>query len=259
MAPIIDFRVIYKKLKLSFFTILIIAIQAYITSATAEIIYNTTKNTLESNVATELNKIKKEKLDIEAKSKVQEAACYKKFAVSSCMSDVKNEKLAALNDAKRRELELNNQLRLQKENSLQEKKEKKENSETVKKSKDEATSLNPESLEKSDTKPEASKVSKTAKVPKIPKTRAEKTPGDQQRLNAANKRVADANQKLAANQKKKQLKANKQAQSNTQEASYNKKVQLAEAHKNELAQKQAAKTKPKSASLPTPSAAEIIR
>lgn len=247
------------KLKILLFAILIIAVHAYITPAIAEISSNKTKNTLESNVTTELNKIKKEKLDIVGKSKVQEAACYKKFAVSSCMSDVKNEKLAALNDVKRRELELNNQLRLQKEKTLQEKKEKKENSETVKKSKDEATSLKPESLEKADTKPETSKVAKTAKVPKTFKTRVEKTPGDEQRLNAAKKRVADANQKLAANQKKQQLRANKQAQINAQEASYNKKVQLAEAHKNEISQKQVAKSKSKAAPLPIPTAAEIAR
>lgn len=234
--------------------IFLIAIQAYNATATAQITSENTSNPLGSNVTTELAKIKQEKLAIEAKSKLQEGACYKKFAVSSCFKDVKTEKLAALNDTKRRELELNNQLRSQKEKAFQEKKDSKEKSDVTNKSKESSASLKSESAENLDKQP------KTAKITKEPKTRIEKMPRDeQQRLNAANKRVTEANQKLAANQKKAQLRANKQSQSSAQTASYTKKLQQAEAHKNELVQKQAAKTKPKSASLPTPSAAEIAR
>lgn len=234
--------------------IFLIAIQAYNATATAQITSENTSNPLGSNVTTELAKIKQEKLAIEAKSKLQEGACYKKFAVSSCLKDVKTEKLAALNDTKRRELELNNLLRSQKEKAFQEKKDSKAKSDVTNKSRESSASLKSESAENLDKQP------KTAKITKEPKTRIEKMPRDeQQRLNAANKRVTEANQKLAANQKKAQLRANKQSQSSAQTASYTKKLQQAEAHKNELVQKQAGKTKPKSASLPTPSAAEIVR
>ena len=246
--------VTFNLLRTLIFAIFIIAINLYITPAKAQIATKKTINTLESTVATELAKIKQEKLAIEAKSKELDAACYKKFAVSSCLKDVKTEKLAALNNAKQRELELNNQLRSQKEKAFQEKKDSKEKSDLTNKSKESSASLKSESAENLDKKP------KTAKITKAPRTSIEKTPRDEQhRLNAANKRVAEANQKLAANQKKAQLRANKQSQSSAQTASYTKKLQQAEAHKNEVAQKQAAKTKPKAAPLPVPSAAEIAR
>lgn len=234
--------------------IFFIAVKAYNTPATAQIISENTSNLNRSNVTTELAKIKQEKLAVEEKSKLQEGACYKKFAVSSCLKDVKTEKLAALNDTKRRELELNNLLRSQKEKAFQEKKDSKEESDVTNKSKESTASLKSESAETLDKKP------KTSKIIKLPKTRIQKMPSDeQQRINAANKRVTDTNQKLAANQKKAQLRANKQSQSSAQTASYTKKLEQAEAHKNDWVQKQAAKTKPKSASLSTPSTAEIAR
>jgi colicin import membrane protein len=227
------------------FAMFIIAIQAINSTVMAQITSEIAVNSTESNFSSDLNKIKQEKLVIEAKSKEQEAACYKKFGVSSCLKDVKTEKLAALNEVKRRELEINNQLRSQKEKALQEKQEKRESSKATIKSKE---------------SPEALKSGNSEKKSRESKTRAEKLPtDDKQRVDAASKRAADANQKLAANQKKAQLRANKQSQSSAQAAGYTKKLQLAEAHKNEIAQKQAAKTKPKSAPLPIPSAAEIAR
>jgi colicin import membrane protein len=246
------------------FAIFIIAFQAINTPAAAQIASENTVNSTESNFASDLNKIKQEKLAIEAKSKEQEAACYKKFAVSSCLKDVKTEKLAALNEVKRRELELNNQQRSQKAKAVQEKQEKRESS----RESSNAASQSKESPDalKSGNSDDSTQTTKSTKSPKIgksgldSKTRSEKLPADEQRrVNAASKRAADVNQKLAASQKKAQLRANKQSQSSAQAASYAKKLQLAEAHKNDIAQKQAAKTKPKSAPLPIPSAAEIAR
>jgi hypothetical protein len=227
------------------FAIFIIAFQAINTTAIAQVVSENAVNTTESNFASDLNKIKQEKLAIEAKSKEQEAVCYKKFGVSSCLKDVKTEKLAALNEIKRRELEINNQLRSQKEKAFQEKQEKRESSKATNKSKDSAEVL---------------KSGNSDKNSREPKARAEKLPtDDKQRVDAASKRAAEANQKLVANQKKAQLRANKQSQSSAQTASYTKKLQQAEEHKNSIAQKLAAKTKPKSAPLPIPSAAEIAR
>lgn len=227
------------------FAIFIIALQAINTPAAAQITFENAANSTESDFSSNLNKIKQDKLAIEAKSKEQEAACYKKFGVSSCLKEVKTEKLAALNDVKKRELEINDQQRSQKAKALQEKQKKRESSKASSKTKE---------------SPEALKLANPEKSNREPKARAEKLPADdKQRVDAANKRAADANQKMAANQKKAQLRANKQSQSSAQTASYTKKVQQAEEHKNAITQKQAAKKKTKSAPLPIPSAAEIAR
>jgi colicin import membrane protein len=240
--------------------IFLVAVNVYNTPAAAEIVSGGAISTPDSTLTSEMAKIKQEKLAIEAKSKEQEAACYKKFAVSSCLKDVKTEKLAALNEVKRRELELNNQQRSQKAKAVQEKQEKRESSNATSQTKESPDALKSGNSDDSTQTTKSTKSPKTVKNGLDSKTRLEKLPADeQQRLNAANKRVADANQKLAASQKKAQLRANKQSQSSAQAASYAKKLQLAEAHKNEIAQKQAAKTKPKSAPLPIPSAAEIAR
>jgi colicin import membrane protein len=263
----IDTVKIYKITKIFVIAIFLIALKAYNMPATAQMASEKLVNTSDSALTSEIAKIKQEKLAIEAKSKEQEAACYKKFAVSGCLQDVKTEKLVALNDTKRRELEINEQLRLLKEKAVHVKKEKMEASS---KAKVPSTDLKPDSSENSDSKSKAesktestsasTSAPKSAKTARVAKLRAEKLPADeQQRVNAANKRVADANKKLAAAQKKAQLRAEKQAQSNAQSAGYSKKLQQAEAHKNEVAQKQAVKTKSKSAPLPIPSAAEIAR
>lgn len=225
--------------------IFIIAIQAINTPSIAQIAKKNGVNLTEENLSSDLNKIKQEKLAIEAKSKEQEAACYKKFGVSSCLKDIKTEKLAALNEIKQQELEINNQLRSLKEKAVQEKQEKRESSKASSKSKASPETLKSENSEKSSREPKA----RTEKLPTF----------DTQRLDAASKRVADANQKQAANQKKTQLRAKKQSQSNAETANHTKKMHLAEEHKNAVIQKQAAKKKPKSASLPIPSAAEIAR
>jgi colicin import membrane protein len=229
----------------SIFAIFIIAIQAYITPAIAQNTSETTSLTVESKVAAELSKIKLEKSAIEAKSKEQDAACYKKFAVSSCLKEVKTEKLTALNDVKRREVELNDQLRAEKTRVIQEK---------------QALKKSPNSSNSTNNSNGVSQSAKTLKAEKNRIVRDEKLPpDDSRRVNAANKRVADANQKNIANQKKAQSRALKQAQSNTEAEKYSKKQQQAEEHKNAVTQKQAAKTKPKSAPLPIPSSAEIAR
>ncbi len=238
--------------------IFLIAIKAYTATATAEIVSGEKINTPDSTLTSEIAKIKQEKIAIEAKSKAQEAVCYKKFAVSSCLKDVKTEKLAALNEVRRRELELNNQQRSQKAKALQEKQEKKESSNAASQIKESPETLKSGNSDSAAQTTETKKISRVEKNRRDPKARSEKLPvDDQQRLNAAKKRVAEANQKQAAAQKKAQTRAEKQSQSASQAASYAKKLQLAEAHKNEVAQKQAAKTKPKSAPLPIPSAAEI--
>jgi colicin import membrane protein len=211
---------------------------------------NTVSN-IDSKLALELTELKQKKVAIETKSKEQEAACYKKFAVSSCLKEVKTEKLAALNGVKQRELAISDRQRLGKEKVVQLKKDK---SDASNQSKETSAALQPENSGQEGI------TRKSEKIISNPNPRAEKLPADeQQRINAANKRVADVNAKLAAAQKKAQMRAKKQSQTSEQSASYAKKVQLAEEHKNELAKKQADKTKAKSAPLPIPTAAEIAR
>jgi colicin import membrane protein len=206
---------------------------------------------IDSKLILELTELKQEKVAIETKSKEQEAACYKKFAVSSCLKEVKTEKLAALNGIKLRELAISDRQRLGKEKAVQLKKDK---SDASNQSKEASKALQPENSGQEGI------TRKSEKIISNPNPRTEKLPADeQQRINAASKRVADVNAKLAAAQKKAQMRAKKQSQTSEQSASYAKKVQLAEEHKNELAKKQADKTKAKSAPLPIPSAAEIAR
>lgn len=227
--------------------IFIIAIQAINTPAIAK---NDVSN-IDSKLMLELAELKQEKLAIEIKSKEQEAACYKKFAVSGCLKEVKVEKLAALNGVKLRELAISDRQRLEKEKTVQLKKDK---SDASNQSKEASVASKPQNSDKTGI------TRKTEKIISNPNPRAEKLPTDErQRLNAASKRVADANKKLAAAQIKAQLRAKKQSQTSEQATSYAKKVQLAEEHKNELAKKQADKTKAKSAPLPVPTAAEIAR
>ena len=237
-----------------------IAIYAYNTTATAQMASESVARLPDSSLTSDLEKIKQEKFAIEAKAKAQEAVCYKKFAVSSCLKDVKTEKLAALNEVKRRELELNNQQRSQKAKALQEKQEKKESSKAASQTKESPETLKSGNSDSAAQTTKTTKISRVEKMGRDPKARSEKLPADdQQRLNAANKRAAEVKQKQAAAQKKAQTRAYKQSQSASQSASYAKKLQLADAHRNEVAQKQAAKTKPKSAPLPIPSAAEIAK
>ena len=91
--------------------IFFIAIQAINTPTMAQ---NGLSN-IDSKLVLELTELKQEKLAIEIKSKEQEAACYKKFAVSSCLKEVKTEKLAALNGVKLRELAISDRQRFEKE------------------------------------------------------------------------------------------------------------------------------------------------
>jgi hypothetical protein len=98
----------------------------------------------------------------------------------------------------------------------------------------------------------------TTKAAREAKPRAEKLPpSDQQRLAAAQNRVNEANKKAIEAQKKAVLRAGKTARSGEEQAKFDKKIQAAQAHKLALEQRKASSTKPKAATLPIPTAAEL--
>jgi colicin import membrane protein len=187
---------------------------------------------VDSQLASELNTLKQEKLSIESKFKTMEAACYKKFAVSNCLQEVKSEKSLALGEIKRRELEVNDQKRQLKA--------------------DMATNKQKKLLEKeiiSDTTSKTEKSNHSVKNTVKPVSKEQKKLIDQRALEAQ-QRVLDATQKQASSRQKAQLRDKKLSQKDEQIAKFNRKIFLAEQRKNAMNKKMEAITKPKSATLP---------
>ena len=224
-----------------YFAIVFAALQVINTPAMAQ---NDTSNA-DSKLTLELTELKQEKLSVESKFKTLEAACYKKFAVSNCLQEVKTEKLRALGDIKRRELVINDAKRQLKADKINKKSKK--------------------LVEKVDVPASVSDASKSAKSDKPRRSdnnRAARVPKDQSKLSeqrtlAAQQRVLESNKKQAASQQKAKLRAKKLTEAEEQAAKFNKKLLEAEAHKNAVEKAKAEKTKPKSAPLSIPSAEQM--
>lgn len=226
-------------MKSIFFIVFFIAIQAYITTATAQ-------NSDLQSATDEIALIKQEKHAIDANLKKQEALCYKKFAVSSCLKDAKTEAQTALNKIKRREIEIKELQRSAKGESDLNKKEK-----TLERN----TQNNGAEVAVGESTGKA-KVVKTAKPSRTIKTDeeilSEKNAKDRSRAEAAKKRLDDSNQKLAASQKKAQIRASKNSQSAANLDKYKQKLLQAESHKAAIEKANVARKKEKSAPLPIP-------
>lgn len=222
-----------------FLTIFFIAVQAHITLATAQ-------NSDQLNASDELAKIKQERLAIDVNLKKQEALCYKKFAVSSCLKDAQTEAQAALNKLKRRDLEIKELQRSAKAESDLIKKER-----TLEKNRPNngAEAAVSESIGNT-------KTVKTPKPNRSVKTDAdillEKNAKDRSRTEAAKNRLEDSSQKLVASQKKAQIRATKNSQSSANLEKYKQKLLQAEAHKAALEKANLERKKEKSAPLPIP-------
>ena len=224
-----------------YIAIIFAALQAINTQAMAQ----KDASNADSRLTSELAELKQEKLSIESKYKTLEAACYKKFAVSNCLQDVKTEKLRSLDDIKRRELAINDGKRQLKADEINKKSKK--------------------LVEKVDVPASVSDAEKAEKAEKPSRTdnkRAEPVPKDQTRLSeqralAAQQRVLESNKKQAASQEKAKLRAKKLTEAQEQTAKFNKKILEAEAHKNAIKKAKAEKTKPNSAPLPIPSAEQL--
>lgn len=241
------------------FTIILIAIQAYITTAIAQNEGLNAVSNIELAASQEFAKIKQEKAVIDANLKKQEAACYKKFAVNNCLKDAKTEAQTALNAVKRREIAINDLQRNAKAESDQRKKEK-----TAVQNAEKNSSGDKTSEVKDQTK--TLKTLKTAKPAKVVKSDAdilvEKNSADKSRADAAQRRLVDSNQKQAASQKKAQIKAIKSNQAGANAAKYKQKLLQAEEHKAEVEKSRlnkSSQSKPTSAPLPVPTAVELAR
>lgn len=238
------------------FTIILIAIQAYITTAIAQNEGLNAVSNIELAASQEFAKIKQEKAVIDANLKKQEAACYKKFAVNNCLKDAKTEAQTALNAVKRREIAINDLQRNAKAESDQRKKEKTAVQNAEKNS----------SGDKTSEVKDQTKTLKTAKPAKVVKSDAdilvEKNSADKSRADAAQRRLVDSNQKQAASQKKAQIKAIKSNQAGANAAKYKQKLLQAEEHKAEVEKSRlnkSSQSKPTSAPLPVPTAVELAR
>jgi colicin import membrane protein len=235
-----------------FFTTILIATQAFITPAMAQ---NRIKNeglNTEKNAGLSapqnLASTKQEKAVIDANLKTQQAACYKKFAVNNCLKDAKIEAQTALNAVKRREAEINAQQRNAKIDLDLTKKEK-------------IAAKNAENNISSDKASEIkdkTKDIKTTKSGKAVKTDAEilleKKSADKSRVDIAQKRLVELNQKQVVSQKKVQSRVSKNSQSSANAAKYSHKLARAEEYKQALEKTTSAKNKPKSTPLPIPAA-----
>lgn len=231
-----------------FFAIFMIAVQAINTHAAD-------KN-IELSVAVQLNEklaqIKQERLSVESSFITREAGCYKKFAVSNCLQGLRSEKLQALSDIKRQELEINDQKRQIKADAAEKK--------AFEKSKKMAVNEQTNSL----TEAANSNLEKTRKIVKQTNT-TDKSEASSlndplkndpsqlaaKRSSAASQRVLEANAKQAASQKKAQYRAKKVNQSDAQEIKFNQKQLDAQARKSAI-EKAAAEKKRKSEPLPIP-------
>lgn len=230
-------------------TIILIAVQSYVTPAMAKNDNIISTDTAVVTTVDELAKIKQQKLAIDANLKKQEAVCYKKFAVSDCLKEAKIEAQTALNKVKRQEIEIKDLHRNGKIESDLNAKEKalNENAGSKKNLVGAAEAVEPK---------DKSKTAKVAKPARPIKTDAEilseKNANDLSRADAAKKRLDESRQKLAASQKKAQMRANKNSQSSATAAAYTQKLTQAEAHKAALEKKNLESKKAKSAPLPMP-------
>lgn len=220
-------------MRIIFFAIFIIASHLINTLAIAQ----NNILTIDSKLTLELAEVKQERLSIEAKFKILETACYKKFAVSDCLQDLKSEKLLALGDIRRRELAINDQKRQLKADAVHKKLAEKEEM--------------PISSSNSSKSTKSEKPNRSENI-SVEATLKDQTKLTDQRTLAARQRSLDLSKKQAASQQKALSRAKKLSHAEEQAAKFNKKLLEAEAHKRIVEKSVAEKAKPKSAPLPVP-------
>ena len=171
---------------------------------------------------TDRSRLAQERKEIETRYSLQEAACYKKFAVSNCLKIVKTEKSEALIEIKRKELVLNDLLREERKAKIEEKK---------------------ASQKRSITTENGNLTSKTIKSI---------TAEEKNRAQLASNRVDEANRKRRASEAKAVQRAEKGKQAAELASKHQQKLKEAQEHKVAVEQKNASSTKPKAAPLPIP-------
>jgi colicin import membrane protein len=189
----------------------------------------------------ELEKLKQEKHALESDSKKREAACYKKFEVNNCLQEIKKTTQISLNAIKRRELEIKDVQRNEKIQANDKKRIDKENS------------VAPNDRKTTNTESE-NKTGPIRSIKTDDEIAVDKVATDKLRAEEAKRRLDDTNRKLVQSQRKNQSRENKNKQAADNIAKYNQKLALAAAKEAALKKENSERKKPKSASLPIPTA-----
>jgi colicin import membrane protein len=177
------------------------------------------------NVEAERARIDTERKQVEAKFKVEEAACYKKFAVNDCINEHRAVRRTALADLRRQEISLNDAERKRKGAEQIQRMEEKQK-----------TPAPPTEMQQRERKPAASQGSATPRTPRDPnEPRAPLSP----RANPRTPREPVVKDPAAA-----------AAMAAEEQAQYQRKLDEAAAHKAQTLQRNAERTKPRAQPLP---------
>lgn len=181
----------------------------------------------------EREQINAERAALEAKFDVEEAACYKKFAVNSCLNAIKLRRREAMTGLKQREVALNDQQRREKAADQLRKTEEKSSPDVLR----QAAERRAKALEDTTAREERSRKKADERV-------------SLQQGEASN--AADAAGKLKGSKERAQARAERQAEIADEVQKYNDKQQEVLERKASREKRQREQTKPPAASLPTP-------
>ena len=192
-----------------------------------------TNDAASAAVEREREQINAERAALEAKFDMEEAACYKKFAVNNCLNAIKLRRREAMTGLKQREVALNDQQRRERAADQLRKTEEKSSPEVLR----QAAERRAKALEDTAAREDRSRKKADERV-------------DLQQGEAAN--AADAAGKLKGSRERAQARAEKQAEIAGEVQKYNDKQQEVLERKASREKRQREQTKPPAASLPTP-------
>ncbi len=181
----------------------------------------------------EREQINAERTALEAKFDVEEAACYKKFFVNSCLNAIKPRRREAMTGLKQREVALNDQQRREKAADQIRKTEEKSSPEVLR----QAAERRAKALEDTAAREERSRNKADERV-------------NLQQGEASN--AADTASKLKGSKERAQARVERQAEIADEVQKYNDKQQEVLERKASREKRQREQTKPPAASLPTP-------
>lgn len=188
-------------------------------------------------VATELARITTERQQIEQRHADEEAACFQKFAVNDCRDASRARRRADLADLRRQEIALNDAER------------KRKGAEQLQRMEQSAAAKDQPAAAPVTASPRAPTRSRPAAEPRPARDTAQLA---QERAQAQAARQASAENKARKHQAEQAARAQRAATASAEAARYARKQQDAADHKAAIAQRNAARTKPKAAPLPEP-------
>jgi len=181
----------------------------------------------------EREQINAERAALEAKFDIEEAACYKKFAVNNCLNAIKLTRREAMTGLKQREVALNDQQRRERAADQLRKTEEKSSPEVLRQAAERRT----KALEDTAAREDRSRQKADERI-------------NLQQGEAAN--AAETAGKLKGSRERAQARAERQAEIAGEVQKYNDKQQEVLERKASREQRQREQTKPPAASLPTP-------